>query len=154
MTEDRLASGITIAATDAEILATSDLIVQLHPHLGQVQPAEYLQRVRRQQEETGFQLAILRHAGEIVSVAGFRFCRSLGWGPYLYLDDLVTAEGRRSRGAGKVMFAWLVEKARAAQCDLRLDCALHRQGAHRFYLRERMDIACFHFRLALNGPGA
>ena len=150
MTGDRMASEITLARTDAEILATRELIVQLHSHLGQVQPVEYLRRVRLQQEEIGYQLAVLRHAGEIVSVAGFRFCRSLGWGTYLYLDDLVTAEGRRSRGAGKVMFAWLVEKARAAQCDLRLDCAFHRQGAHRFYLRERMEIACFHFRLSLN----
>jgi|ERR1035437_345466 GNAT superfamily N-acetyltransferase len=144
---------ITIAVTDAEILATHDLIGQLHPHLRPMQQGDYLRTVRRQEAELGFQLAVLREGEGIVCVAGFRFSRSLGWGRFLYVDDLVTNEGFRSQGAGKAMFAWLVEKARQAHCDLRLDCALHRHDAHRFYLRERMDIACFHFRLGLNEPG-
>ncbi len=143
-----MASPITIAETDAEILATHGLIAQLHPPIGDVSPAEYLQRVKQQQAEFGYQLAFLRKQDKIRCVAGFRFCRSLGWGRFLYVDDLVTSEDNRSKGVGKEMFAWLVQKAHNAHCDLRLDCALHRREAHRFYLRERMDIFAFHFRLA------
>jgi GNAT superfamily N-acetyltransferase len=150
MIEDRVAPDISIAETDMEILSTHDLIGQLHPPIQQISPEDYLERVRLQQAELGYQVAVLREEGQIRCVAGFRFCRSLGWGRFLYVDDLVTDERYRSHGAGKIMFAWLVEKARDAQCDLRLDCAVFRREAHRFYLRERMDIFAFHFRLAIN----
>jgi GNAT superfamily N-acetyltransferase len=138
---------ITIAETDAEILATYDVMSQLRPHVGQ---SDYLALVRLQQSEVGFQLAFLRKDDRVACVAGFRFCRSLGWGKYLYVDDLVTDEIWRSHGFGKAMFDWLVNLARKTQCDeLRLDSAVSRHDAHRFYLRERMDIVCIHFRLAL-----
>jgi GNAT superfamily N-acetyltransferase len=140
---------ITIAKMDGEILATYELMKQLRPHV--MQP-EYLELVRLQEREVGFQLAVLRDTDRVVCLAGFRFCRSLGWGKFLYVDDLVTDEGCRSRGSGKAMFEWLVQTARAAGCDeLRLDSAVYRHAAHRFYLRERMDIACFNFRLVING---
>ncbi len=138
---------IQIAATDDEILATYAVMSQLRPH---IQESDYLRLVKSQQAEVGFQLAALTEDGRIICVAGFRLCRSLGWGKYLYVDDLVTDEERRSTGAGKAMFDWLVAYARSQQCDeLRLDSAVERHEAHRFYLRERMDIACFHFRLKL-----
>ena len=118
-----------------------------------IQQSEYVRLVRLQESEVGFQLASLREDDQVVCVAGFRFCRSLGWGKYLYVDDLITDETRRSRGAGEAMFNWLLERARNAECgELRLDSALWRNEAHRFYLRERMDIICFHFRRAVNVP--
>lgn len=138
---------VHIATTDEEISATFDVMKQLRPH---VREADYLQLVRLQEAEVGFRLAALREDNNITCVAGFRFCRSLGWGKYLYVDDLVTDNERRSNGAGKAMFDWLVKYARQAGCDeVRLDSAVYRHRAHRFYLRERMDIACFNFRLAL-----
>lgn len=144
-----MAFEITVADTDAEILATYEVMSQLRPN---VPRPDYLRLIRLQQSEVGFRLASLRDDAGITCVAGFRFCRSLGWGKFLYIDDLITDEARRSRGAGKAMFEWLVEYARKAQCDeVRLDSALWRNEAHRFYLRERMDIACFNFRLGLPG---
>ena len=138
---------IQIAATDKEILATYPVMKQLRPNVGR---REYLDLVKGQQAEVGFQLAALKAGGRITCVAGFRVCRSLGWGKYLYVDDLVTAAPRRSKGDGKKMFDWLVANARKLDCDaLRLDSKLSRHEAHRFYLRERMDIDCFHFRLTL-----
>jgi acetyltransferase (GNAT) family protein len=132
------AASIAIAETDADIFATHPLICQLHPQIRLISETEYLERVRCQQAEIGFQLAVLKDKGEVVCVAGFRLCSSLGWGRFLYVDDLVTNENRRSEGADKAMLAWLAEQARALLCGLRLDCALHHQEAHRFYLRERM----------------
>lgn len=138
---------IQIAKTDQEILATYPVMKQLRPN---VLKTEYLELVKKQQTEVGFRLAALYEDGQITCVAGFRVSRSLGWGRYLYVDDLVTAKRRRSKGDGKAMFKWLVKQARNLQCgELRLDSALERHQAHRFYLRERMDIVCFHFRLTL-----
>jgi GNAT superfamily N-acetyltransferase len=138
---------IETAETHEQILATYHIMKQLHPDIPE---CEYVERVRLQQAEMGFQLAALRVDGKIACVAGLRVCRSLGWGKYLYVDDLVTDENTRSKGAGKAMFKWIINRAKETGCDeLRLDSALYRHAAHRFYLRERMDIVCFHFRLAL-----
>ncbi len=136
---------ITIAKSDAEILATYDVMKQLRPHVAR---SEYVPLVRLAQDEIGFQVAAVKLGGEIVGATGFRLCRSLGWGKFLYVDDLVTDEKHRSTGVGKAAFDWLVAHAREHGCaELRLDSAVYRHGAHRFYLRERMDIACFNFRL-------
>jgi GNAT superfamily N-acetyltransferase len=83
-------------------------------------------------------------------VAGFRLCRNLGWGKYLYVDDLVTDGRHRSRGDGKQMIDWLIARARSNQCvEMRLDAKVTRNRAHRFYLREQMNIVAFHFCLRL-----
>ena len=138
---------IKIARTDSDIRATYPVMRQLRPN---VPRSKYLELVRLQGRKVGFQLAVLRDDSDILCVAGFRFCYSLGWGKFLYIDDLVSEKKRRSRGAGSAMFRWLVELAREEKCDeLRLDSALYRHEAQRFYLRERMDIACFNFRLGL-----
>jgi GNAT superfamily N-acetyltransferase len=120
---------------------------QLRPHISQ---NEYLFQVKQLVAEVGYRLAALTREKQVVCVAGFRFCRSLGWGKYLYVDDLVTDADFRSTGAGEAMFGWLAKLAENAGCgELRLDSAVERHGAHRFYLRERMNIACFNFRLKL-----
>lgn len=138
---------IHLAETDSDKFETFDVMRELRPHLN---PDEYLALVKQLESEVGYRLASLKESGSTLCVAGFRFCRSLGWGKYLYVDDLVTRESARSTGAGKAMFEWLTAYANEHGCDeLRLDSAVYRHGAHRFYLRERMDIACFNFKLDL-----
>lgn len=113
------------------------------------EPEEFLLRVRRQQAD-GFQLAALTTEDAVVAVAGFRVLENLAWGRFLYVDDLVTDEARRSHGHGEALFAWLVAHARAEGCDqLHLDSGVQRFGAHRFYLARRMDITCHHFAMKL-----
>jgi GNAT superfamily N-acetyltransferase len=136
---------VQIAEADTDILRTYNVMRQLRPG---VEASQYVRLVRCQMLEMGFRLASLTNDTEVICVAGFRICLSLGWGRYLYVDDLVTDERHRSSGAGSVMFDWLLEFARKNSCgELRLDSAVERHGAHRFYLRKRMDIACFNFRL-------
>jgi GNAT superfamily N-acetyltransferase len=135
------------AVTEEQIASTFDVMAALRPHLDR---ATYVAAVTRMMG-TGFRLAALRAAGErVVAVTGFRVSESLAWGRYLYVDDLVTADSERSRGYGKLLFEWLKDRARAAGCgELHLDSGVFRHGAHRFYLRERMDITSYHFRLSL-----
>jgi GNAT superfamily N-acetyltransferase len=137
---------IEIARTDEEILATYAVMSQLRPH---ILVADYLELVKVQ-AQSGYQLATLRQEELVTCVAGFRLSDSLAWGRHLYVDDLITDGQRRSHGAGKAMFDWLVRYARAHQCSsLQLDSGVQRHQAHRFYLRERMDIVSYHFRLSL-----
>jgi GNAT superfamily N-acetyltransferase len=89
--------------------------------------------------------------GRVVAAATFRIAHSLSWGKYLYVDDLVVNETERSSGHGGALLGHLAEHGRAAGCaELHLDSGVHRHDAHRFYLRERMDIVFFHFRKSLS----
>lgn len=137
---------IQIAQLDAEISRCFPVLVQLRPHLI---AEEFIDRVRRQQRE-GYQLAFLEEGGEVRAVAGFRLMEMLSRGRFLYVDDLVTNVDDRSKGYGGVLFDWLVDYAKAALCEaLNLDSGVQRFGAHRFYLRKRMNIVAHHFSLKL-----
>ena len=129
--------------SEAEILSTFATMSQLRPHLKQ---ADYLETVRRMQRNHGYRLVARLEGGKPLCVGGFRLNECLSYGRHLYLDDLVTDESARSKGYGKEIFDWLVETARSSGCaQLHLDSGVQRHEAHRFYLRERMDIVFYHF---------
>jgi GNAT superfamily N-acetyltransferase len=136
------------AQTDDDILACFRVMAQLRPHLA---AEEFVPRVRRQ-TESGYRLAFVEEAGRAVAVAGFRLIENLAWGRFLYVDDLVTDESERSRGRGEQLFEWLVAEAKRNGCgELHLDSGVQRFAAHRFYLRQRLDITCHHFAMKLPG---
>jgi len=129
-----------------DVEATFAVMRQLRPHL---EPGTYFETVARMQAD-GYRLAAVKIGSEVVAVAGYRRVESLSAGPHYYVDDLVTAETGRSRGHGKLLLDWLKNAARAEGCgSLQLDSGVQRHGAHRFYLRERMDITCHHFGIGL-----
>lgn len=137
---------IQVARTDHEIGECAAVMRQLRPHIAE---ADFVQRVKTQQR-AGYQLAYLADGGLVRCVAGFRIIENLASGRVLYVDDLVTGSECRSTGCGEQMLNWLVAQAQAAGCDtLELDSGVQRFGAHRFYLRHRMDIVSHHFRLNL-----
>jgi len=139
-------ASVHLAESDAEIARCFPVMHQLRPHL---EEASFVGRVRELQRE-GYALAYVRDGDEVVSVAGFRIMENLFSGRLLYLDDLSSGEGKRSKGYGKTIFAWLVDHARARGCAyLELDSGVQRFDAHRFYLTNRMIISAHHFRLKL-----
>lgn len=135
-------STVQIAETPAEISACYAVMAQLRPQYAQ---SEFMAQVQRQMKD-GFRLASLSADGTVQAVAGFRLLENLAWGRFLYVDDLVTDQNSRSQGHGKTLLAWLTEHARHLGCaQLHLDSGAHRKDAHRFYLREGMENAGFHF---------
>lgn len=129
--------------TDAEILATFATMSQLRPHL---KKEEYLETIRRMGRSNGYRLVARFDDGRAVCVGGFRINECLSYGRHLYIDDLVSDESGRSHGYGKQVFDWMVETAKTSGCaQVHLDSGVQRHGAHRFYLRERMDIVFYHF---------
>jgi GNAT superfamily N-acetyltransferase len=135
-------ASIALAQTDGDMLRCFPVLAQLRPHLDR---DRFVGRIRRQQS-SGYQLAYLEHDGAVRCVSGYRVLENLAWGRFLYVDDLVTADDARSQGWGRQMLEWLVDEARRQGCDqLHLDSGVQRFAAHRFYLRQGMDITCHHF---------
>ena len=118
---------------------------QLRPQL----PPDYVGRMS-EVFATGVQMALVVDGAAALCVALWRVIENTADGRRLYVDDLVSDEAARSRGAGKMMFDWLETKAKALDCTaLTLDSGVQRLRAHHFYFREGMHIASFSFKKAL-----
>lgn len=136
---------IAIAQTPEQIRRCFPVMRELRTHFDNAD--EFVERVVRQQKN-GYLLAYVEADGEIRAAAGYRFLESLFSGKFMYVDDLVTRAQDRSCGFGGRLFDWLVEQARARDCDnLELDSGVQRFDAHRFYFVKRMNISSYHFRI-------
>jgi len=131
-----------IAQTDDDISRCFAVVAELRPHLDE---NSFVSTVRGM-EAAGYQLAFIAEGGTVVAVAGYRIHTTLFMGRNLYVDDLVTSSNARSNGYGKALIDWLRNVARESGCThLHLDSGTQRHRAHRFYLRQGMDIESFHF---------
>ncbi len=140
---------IGIASTDADIMNCYLVMRELRPHVAEEQ---FLARVRSQ-EKSGYRLAFVQAAEGCVAVAGFRIIENLAWGRFLYVDDLATLSTHRSHGHGHRLLAWLRAHAAQEACSqLHLDSGMHRTDAHRFYDREGMTRAGYHFSENVTPP--
>ena len=115
---------------------------ELRPHL----TAASFTDVYREGHEQGLRFTAAYVDDRCVGVAGWRVMATTASGRKLYVDDLVTVEAQRSRGVGRALLDELVERARAAGCQvLDLDSGVQREHAHRFYRREGFAVRSFHF---------
>jgi GNAT superfamily N-acetyltransferase len=131
-----------IAQTDAEISRCFPVISELRPHL---EEATFVAMVRSMEAQS-YRLVYIAEGDTVVAAAGYRILTTLFMGKNLYVDDLVTSAASRSKGFGKALIDWLRVLARESGCThLHLDSGTQRHRAHRFYLRQGMDIASFHF---------
>jgi len=138
---------VRLAETTLEYERCFPVILQLRPHLDL---SAFLEQVHRQAQEENYRLAYVEHSGAVRAVAGFRLVHMLSRGRHLYVDDLVTESGERSKGYGALLFDWLVKYAKEQNCErLNLDSGVQRYAAHRFYFRQGMYITAYHFTLAL-----
>lgn len=131
------------ARSDEEIARCHPVMHQLRPHV----PAEgWVERVRRQNEGNGYRLAYVEDGGRVVAVAGFWIGENLPDGLHLHVDDLVTDEASRSAGHGALLLGWLERLARESGCGiLTLESGVQRFAAHRFYMRQGLEIRGYHF---------
>ncbi|MFG2645852.1 GNAT family N-acetyltransferase [Streptomyces sp. NPDC048370] len=119
------------------------VLLELRPHL----TSELFREVQERGRAQGLRFtAAYADDDTCVGAAGWRIIDNTSSIRKLYVDDLVTAADTRSTGVGHALLAHLEDHARQAGClELNLDSGTHRTGAHRFYLRERLDIVAFHF---------
>ncbi|MEQ1763156.1 MAG: GNAT family N-acetyltransferase [Pyrinomonadaceae bacterium] len=138
---------IKIAQTDEEILSCYPVMSELRPHITQ---DDFLPQVKRQMNDSGYELVFLTDDDDIKAVAGIRIAEWLARGKSLDLEDLVSTENDRSKGYGGQIFDWLVNYARESHCnEIRLVSHVSRHGAHRFYLNKRMLLDCHFFSMSL-----
>ena len=141
---------VRLAESEADVRRICPVLLQLRPAFDN----EGLVSEIKEQMKLGYHVAYVEEAGEVLCVAGFVVGMKLAWGKHIYVDDLVTAEHRRSEGAGAKMIGWLKAHARSLGCNqLHLDSGVQRFAAHRFYLREGFNIASHHFSITDLGPG-
>ena len=148
---------IEIGDASGQIIASDWLIKAeaVHRQLRPGLPADYAGRMA-QVLAAGARMCVVVAAGtetgteEVICVAVWRVIENTYEGRRLYIDDLVSDESRRSRGAGKTMLNWLEARARQLGCGvLALDSGVQRSRAHHFYFREGMHIPAFCFRKGL-----
>ena len=137
-------SDVKVAQSDADIARCFAVMHQLRPHLKN--EAEFIRRCRQQMAEDHFSLIYVEDGGAVAAVAGFRIQNFLHSGKTLYVDDLVTAEDKRSKGFGETLLAWMENHARGQGCQtFSLDSGTQRTDAHKFYFRQGLAITSFHF---------
>jgi GNAT superfamily N-acetyltransferase len=116
--------------TDAEVRAAFAVMGKLRTHLHEARFVEMVSEMRGD----GYRLFALRQAGEDVALAGVRTGINLYYGRYMWVFELVTATGERSRGHGQRLLQHVEAVASAEGCDtIALSSGLKRVDAHRFY---------------------
>ena len=122
--------------------AAFPVLRELRTHL----TTELLDQVLQEATAQGLRFTGLFLGEECVAIAGWRVIANTSAIRKLYIDDLCTAAAARSRGYGGQLLSLLTERAAALGCyTIELDSGVQRHDAHRFYLRERMDIVSHHF---------
>lgn len=122
------------------------MLRELRPHLTR----ELLDQVLAEGEPQGLRFTAVLEDGRCVAIAGWRVLANTSALRKLHVDDLCTASGARSAGHGGALLRALAERARELGCHvLDLDSGVQRHEAHRFYLRERLDIVGHHFAVRL-----
>ena len=125
----------------------------VHRQLRTALPADYRAKMQRVFAGGG-RMVVAAEADAVRGLAVWRVHENTAIGVHLYVDDLVTDAGQRSRGVGHVLMQWLEQRARALSCvALVLDSGTQRTQAHRFYFREGMVVVCFNFTKELPRAG-
>ena len=138
---------IELGTTDAEIEAVWPIIQHLRPHLDF---ETFKQRYLSIYEGNNYRIVTVQVDGDIRGAAGFRWYENLYCGDSLYIDDLVTASEWRSKGYGRILVKYLEEVALSIGAGaIRLDSAIEREDAHRFYEREGFKFTSKHYMRVL-----
>jgi GNAT superfamily N-acetyltransferase len=139
-----------LGITDADVDAIFPIIHQLRDHLDK---AIFKERYLSLYDGANYRIVALSVGDDIRGAAGFRWIENLFIGSSLYIDDLVTADAWRSKGYGGILVKHLEALAMSINANaIRLDSAIYREEAHRFYEREGFEFTSKHFMRVLNDP--
>lgn len=138
---------VDVGVDDTRLSEVFRVLVQLRPHIDEAG----FRQIYLAGHAEGLRFTGVFEESRCVAVAGWRIVNTTFAIRKLTIDDLVTDAAARSKGHGHALMEYLVRVAGAAECTLLdLDSGVQRFAAHRFYLRERMNIAAHHFNLPLN----
>lgn len=127
-------SDIREITTESDRRELFPLVTELRDHLDFEMYLDLFEVMR----EEGYRL-FARYAGdEAVAAAGMKIATNFYLGRHIYVYDLVTAEGERSKRHGERLLSFVHDWAAERDCDaVELESGQWREDAHRFYA-ERM----------------
>ncbi len=126
------------------------LMRQLRPHLSE---DEFTSRYREAHERDDYRLYGVFEDAQCVALIGIRRLVDFLHGPHLYIDDLVVADGARSRGLGARLLAFAETlAANSGGIGLRLCTGIDYQPARRFYDREGWKALAVAYKKGFGGP--
>ena len=140
-----LPAGVTLrhAQTQDELAACFPVIALLRPRLKGAE--EWVERASEMAAD-GYRVLAAWEGDRAVAVAGYRVMENLIYDHFLYVDDLVTAEGERGKGLGAALLTELSAIGVDEYCGrLVLDTAATNLNARRFYKREGLADAVIGF---------
>lgn len=112
-------------------------------------PADYPARLQRI-FAGGARMTVATEDDAVIGLAVWRHYEDTYSGVKFYIDDLITDETQRSRGAGRALLAHLEAEARRVGArQLILDSGVQRHRAHAFYFREGFFITSHNFKKSL-----
>lgn len=140
---------VELGVGDPRLALVWPVLRELRPHLDDEECAT---RFATAVDERGLRLLAVLTDDACLAVATFTLQTSFHLGLHAYVDDLVTTAAARSAGHGKALLDHVAAVTVAAGgTAVRLDSGVQRHAAHRFYLRERFDIASHSFLKRLAG---
>ncbi|WP_193087928.1 GNAT family N-acetyltransferase [Advenella sp. FME57] len=133
---------------ETQIRAAFAVMQQLRPHLANAH--DLLERVQRMQQNDGYRMLAIWNNTDVIAVAGYRLQENLIYGPFLYVDDLVTLDTVRGQRCGAKLLQALQTIGIDAGCArLVLDTGLANSLAQRFYFRQGLLSTGLHFGMTL-----
>ena len=138
------------AESAAEITACFPVMSLLRSQLANAE--EFVARVARQ-HTAGYRILAAWREGAPIGLAGYRLEENLIHGRFIYIDDLVTAEGERRQGIGARLLDAVAAEGRRLGCGrLVLDTALDNVLGHRFYYRQGLLARALRFSRDIAAP--
>jgi GNAT superfamily N-acetyltransferase len=138
------------AESAAEITACFPVMALLRSQLANAE--EFVARVARQ-HTAGYRILAAWREGAPIGLAGYRVEENLIHGRFVYIDDLVTAEGERRQGIGARLLDAVAAEGRRLGCGrLVLDTALDNVLGHRFYYRQGLLARALRFSRDIAAP--
>lgn len=122
--------------TKQQWLEAFPVIKQLRTHL---EETSYVELVQHAVENEGYKLFALFEEDTIVAAVGFMPMTTLYNGKFIWVCDLVTDDGHRSKGYGQQLLSYVENWSRDNGYNIvSLSSGLQRLDAHRFY-EERLE---------------
>ena len=119
--------------SDDDLNRAFPVMQELRTHLPNA--GEFIRRVREGEEKAGYILFGLENDGGVVALCGVQPFVTLYYDNVLWVCDLVTSGGARSRGYGAKLLTEVEQWARGnGYLSIALSSGIDRKDAHRFYL--------------------
>jgi len=138
---------------DCKELTTLEEMLTQFPLIQQLQPKlifeEYKTMLPEMIRYGYFQVGVFENE-KCIGLSGIWISTKLYSEKYLEMDNVIIDEKYRSKGIGKLLTDWCINKAKENNCKrVMLDAYLENEKAHLFYEREGFVKKGFHFIKAL-----